>query len=284
MTTAFQPMTSEQQTRFRSAYLDYLHRRDGVPDMKTNRFDVRERFFEGIDARPTCWVGTPAVDQATFDRNHARRRPEAGLDEATLWALATAKTNRAERYGVERSVEHDGAPPDASADPHAYIQIEEFYHTRILRDALATIGVRMEVGLPGAGTRMLVSAMVQLPEGLANVFVLGGEIFGVAVFSLLLEKARVLFRDQPAALARIEALFGQIMVDEVGHVHYVRSTLSAWQLSWAKRLLPVVAWGALDDIPELVTLFGRDEIMRRVRAANVDTAAASYPDRFVVPA
>lgn len=281
MSTAFQPMSTSEQAQFRAAYLGYLRSRDGVPDMKTQRFDVRERFFAELDREPCCWVGAPPVDQATFDRNHARSTPEPGLDEATLWALATAKTNRGERYGVEYSLLHQPHAHGADADPHAYIQIEEFYHTRILKDALVTIGLKMEVGQPGITTRAMVRAMVHLPQEYANVVVLCGEIVGVALFSLLLEKARVLFAGQPRVLARIESLFGQIMVDEVGHVHFVRSGLSPQRLAWARRILPLVAWGVMQDIPELALLFGRDEIMRRAKAADVDAAAATYPDRFI---
>jgi hypothetical protein len=198
--------------------------------------DVR-RFFAEIDAAPVVWHGPPPVDQAVFDRNYARKTPERGLDDTMLWALATAKTNRAERYGVEREVEAHGVPPNATDDPHV-----------------------------------------------SDPIVLCGEIVGVALFSLLLEKARVLFASQPEALGRIEALFAQIMVDEVGHVHFVRSRLSASQLAWAQRILPLVAHGALDDLPELVKLFGRKTIVERVVAADVDGAAAPYPDRLVFSA
>jgi len=283
MGNAFEPMSDSQGTRFRTAYLDYLRQRDGKPDLGNQRFDVREKFFAEVDANPICWKGTPPVRQEVFDRNHASSTPEAGLDEATLWALATAKTNRAERYGVEYSILHQKSR-DPGNDPHAYIQIEEFYHTRILKDALATLGLKMDVGQPGFSARALVRSMTRLPPEFANVFVLCGEVFGVVVFTLLLEKARVLFKEQPEALARIEALFGQILVDEVGHVHFVRSTLGPARVAWARRVLPLVIWGALQDLPELVQLFGREEIVRRAKEADVDAAAASYPDRFIVPA
>jgi hypothetical protein len=280
MSTVFEPMTPTEQGRFRAAYLAYLRERDGVPDMETQRFDVRERFFADLDAAPNCWDGKPPLDQAVFDRNHARHHPEPNLDEVMLWAIATAKTNRSERYGVEYALAYRDRTRNAANDPHAYIQIEEFYHTRILRDALATLGLRMEMGRPGFSARTMIRAMVRLPENYANVLVLCGEICGVAVFSLLLEKARELFANQPAVLARHEALFGQIMVDEVGHVHFVRSTLSPRRLAWARRILPLVAWGLLDESPEVLLLFGREQIMRRIVAADVDAAAAPYPDRF----
>jgi hypothetical protein len=38
------------------------------------------------------------------------------------------------------------------------------------------------------------------------------------------------------------------------------------------------------NVPDLVQLFGREAIMRRVTAADVDDAAAGYPDRFHLPA
>lgn len=284
MSTAFSPMSPEQKERFRATYLAYLRQRDGVPDLANQRFDKRERFFAEIDAAPQVWKGVPPVDQAVFDRNYARRSPERGLDEATLWALATAKTNRAERYGVEQELATHGVPPDAADNPHVYIQVEEFYHTRILEDALGALGIRMTVAKPGVTIQALVRAMVSLPDGISDVVVLCGEIVGVGLFSLLLEKARVLFAAQPEALGRIEQLFAQIMVDEVGHVHFVRSRLSASQIAWAKRILPVVAHGALDDLPELVSLFGRREIVRRIVAADVDAAAAPYADRLVFEA
>lgn len=281
--TPFEPMHVHEREQFRTTYLAFLRRRDGVPDMARRSFDVRESFFAEIEREPITWSGPPPVDQAVFDRNHAASTPEPDLDAATLWALATAKTNRAEKFGVDYSLEYLPHASGAADDPHAYIQIEECYHTRILRDALQTIGLTMEVLPPTLTARTMVRSMVRLPAAYANVLVLCGEIFGVVAFSLLLEHARKLFASQPRALERIEALFGQILVDEVGHVHYVRSTLTPERLAWAKRVAPLVAWGALRDIPELALLCGRDEIMRRVKAADVDGAAASYPDRLILP-
>jgi hypothetical protein len=283
MTSAFSPMSQTEQRAFRGAYLRYLEARDGLPDLATQRFSRRELLFAALDAAPCAWVGAPPVDQERFDRNHARRRPEPNLDAATLWALATAKTNRAERFGVEYSVKHGAPPRDATQDPITYIQIEEFYHTRILKDALAAIGLRVEVGEPSPVVQAMVKAMVHLPKGLADVVVLCGEVTGVVLFSLLLDEARRLFAHQPAALKRIEGLFGQILVDEVGHVHYVRSGLGPAQLTVARRLLPAVAKGVLRDNPELELLLGRDRFLEAVRLADVDGAASAYADRFVMP-
>ena len=106
----------------------------------------------------------------------------------------------------------------------------------------------------------------------------------MAIFTLLLEKARGLFADQPAVVACMESRFAQILVDEVGHVHFVRSNLGPTQIAFARRLLPLVARSILRDVPELEMLFGRQLFLERVLKADVDRAAAPDPDRLVVPA
>lgn len=284
MATALRPMTPDQRVQFRTDYLAHLRDRDGVPDLKERSFDLREQFFRLIDDEPVRWAGDLPVDPEVFDRNHHADVPEDGLDEATLWALATAKINRAERFGVEMKIDHVGDDITDVDDPYTYIQVEETYHTRILEDVLHTIGLQMQVAEPQARTQFLIKGMVFLPETLANIGILCGEIFGVAAFSLLLEKARELFAAQPAVLERMEALFAQILVDEVGHVHFVRSTLGPAGIAMAKTALPFVAKSTLGDIPELVQLFGRDTILERVLAADVDAAAAAYDDRLHVTA
>lgn len=285
MASALEPMTPDQRARFRQDYLTYLRARDGVPDFTTRRFDVRERFFQEVDAAPQRWVGPLPVDQATFNHHHLRHDPSLSLTPALLWALATAKTNRAEAFGVELSIEADTkTAAQRLEDPHAYIQIEEFYHTRILRDVLATIGLDVEVAVPTRKTQILVQAMVYLPASASDVLVFCGEIVGVTIFSLLLAKARELFSHQPDAMARIESLFAQILVDEVGHVQFLRSRLSPFQIGLARRALPIVVANVVADIPELALLFGRDALMEHAMRADVDAASASYPDRLVVAA
>jgi hypothetical protein len=275
MTDVFTPLSPAARIAFRAQYLAHLRARDGVPDRAAHRFSVREEFFRDVEQNPVRWQGPPPVAQAEFDRHHAQYDPRARPDDAALWALCVAKVNRGEKFGVEYSHEHGATAHARGDDPLEYIEIEEFYHTRILRDVLDVVGVQMDVRPPSLVQRTLIKSMVRLPKALSNVLVLDGEIVGVALFDLLLQKARELFAAQPRALARIEELFAQIMVDEVGHVHYVRSLLDGPRLAIAKRVLPLVAWGAFDGIPELTELFGRARLLRVVRAAAVDAAAAT---------
>jgi hypothetical protein len=269
----FTALPREARERFRAEYLAELESRNGLPDGSGQRFTVRERYFAEVEARPVRRSGPAAVDQATFRRNEVRKSPEAGLDERTLWALAVAKSNRSERFGVEYALALDGPGTDLQ-DPLTFIQIEEFYHTRILRDAVETVGLQMEMRPPHPLTALTVKAMARLPHVLANVLILCAELAGVAAFRMLKQKAQALFADQPVPRARLEQLFDMILTDEVGHVRYVRSTLGPLQLAVARALLPVVVRALISDVPELSRLFGYQQLMAEIRRCDLSAAPA----------
>ena len=280
MTDVFKPLSPAQRAAFTPYYLDYLHVRDGIPDRETHTFSIREKYFREIDGNPIRRAGTPVVDQSVFDRNHSQNVPEAGLDEATLWALCMAKVNRAERFGVELSFETNGVTAVDERDPFVFVEIEETYHTRILKDALSTIGVEMEMMPPRGMTRFLITTIATLPKALSSVLILCAEIGGVVVFQMLRDKARELFADQRVPMARIETLFNQIVVDELGHIQFVRSLLGPARLAMARRMLPMIAKGLLDDIPELHALFG-EQLVAAVINADIDAIARDYPERLL---
>lgn len=276
----FTPLTNEQRERFLEDYMKHLYHRNGEVDLSERRFSVRERFFEDIEANPVRRYGSPVVNQTVFERNEKMSCPEPGLDEATLWALAVAKSNRAERDGVEYMLSHTDHSSLTQENPLTYINIEEFYHTRVLEDALNVLGLEMHLFPPPLMSRMIGRSVTQLPKTIANVIVFTAEIAGVAAFRLLRDKAYELFDDQPESLKRIGELFQQILVDEVGHVHYVRSQLGPARLRVAKTILPTVARGFISDMPEYKLLFGQ-KLMENIMAADVDSAVTHYEDKFI---
>jgi hypothetical protein len=273
----FSALTVEERQAWAAEYLEYLRARDGVPDRQRRRLERRESFFEQVDACPLCWEGCPPVSQEVFDRNLLRTDPESGIDEPTLWALAAGKINRAERFGVELGLTW-GRTPEG---PLLWIELEEVYHTRILRDALRAIGIELQMQPPRRRTRWIIHAMAYLPRAIANIPILAGEVWGAISFRLLLDKAHELFGAQPEVVRRIDSLFRQILVDEVGHVHYARSTLGPIGMAAAKRLLPLLAGQFLDDMPEMGLLFGRQAFLDQIMKADIDGAVALYPERFV---
>lgn len=166
-------------------------------------------------------------------------------------------------------------------DPYTFILIEEFYHTCVLKDALSVIGLEMRDLPPPKTTQFLTHSLFYLPKPISHVMVLCAEIVGAAGFRLLADKAQELFADQPESKERIDELFQQILVDEVGHVHYARSQLGPVRLKIAEKMLPLVGHYLMRDIPEFELLFGRQKMMETILKADVDGAVAKYADRFV---
>ncbi len=285
-TSVWKPLSKAQKAAFRERYLEHLGRRDGEPDW-TNRvkpgFTAREAFFKDLEARPVRRAGPPVVDAEIFKANEEARAPQKGLDERALWALAMAKGNRTEFYGVQQGLDEMYGKMQGPNDPMRYIGIEEFYHTRVLRDALEVLGLKMADPMiqPHPTTAWMLRRIVGWPKPLANVLIMCAEVAGVAVFKLLAVKAAELFPDQEGPQRRIQELMQQILVDEVGHVHYVRSQLGPLRLLLCRLIMPLFVPMFTKDIPELSLLFGRKRLMREILRADVDGASAWYADRFV---
>jgi hypothetical protein len=274
----FDAWTPAQRASFNTRYLGHLRARDGLPELATRTFTVREALFRELAENPIRRTGRPVVHPAVFAYNHAHHEPESHLDEPTLWALCMAKCNQGERHGVDYKLARKGFDPGGADNPLVYIEIEETYHTRMLTEALRVIGIEVEVAPPRGLTRWVVELFGVAPRALSDVVALDAELTGVVIFRLLSEKARELFADQPGPLARIVTLLDQILVDEVGHVQFLQSRLGAARLAAARAMLPVIVRALLDDIPELGRLFGRERILARVMTANVDGAAPSSLD------
>ncbi len=274
-------------------YVKYLHERNGAPDFTRQRFVERERYFNNIDAKPVRRSGPPVVDQVVFSRNQALSAPEPGLDDKTLWALCTANINRVEdwgvRYGIALKTKQGLYHETSDQDPYHLIDLEENYHTRMLRDALETLGLRMDDHPPRPRSQALVRAMVRMPRAVSNMMILAAEVGGVVGFQLLLVKARELFGDQPEPLARIESLFKEIIIDEIGHIRFLRSQLSSAQMMLTRLMLPMVTRSFLQDLPEVVALFGRDTYLRAIddllahNEIAIDDGDAHPLDRFFHP-
>lgn len=276
----FRALTKEEKELFLESYMGHLRQRDGEMDMRSRRFSIREEFFQDIEANPIRRYGPPVVDQVVFERNEKKHQIEPGLDEETLWALATAKSNILERDGIEYFLSNFDPAAGDQNDPFNYIAVEEFYHTRTLKDALEVLGLEMHDFSPHPVALIMNRIMVNFPKPITNPFILCAELVGAAAFRLLRDKADELFDDQPESLKRIDDLFQQILVDEVGHVHYVRSQLGPVRLAMAQKMLPAFSRYLLSGMSEYQQLFG-DKLLDTILKADVDGAVADYPDKFV---
>ncbi|HZO15903.1 MAG TPA: hypothetical protein VFB62_21670, partial [Polyangiaceae bacterium] len=230
--------------------------------------------------RPMPSHGNALIDASAFARNLLRCAPEPGLDAPTLWALGVAKGNRAERYGVEHKLETCGF--EKADAVMTYVELQECYHTRLLLQVLELVGLRCHVGDPvGAVTRAGVRLIAHLPRCLRDVLALAFEVVGIGGFCALRDEARVLFAREPQ-LGAIDALFTQILVDEVGHVHFLRSCMGPGRLMAARRVLTFAKSAMFDDNREVASLLERHGY-HDLEHIDLDRIVADAPERLRLP-
>jgi hypothetical protein len=258
-------------------YLDFLRARDGALDVEAHRLSRREEFFRRIDAEPVRWKGP--VDVERFHRNHVSAQAEPGLPPELLFLLICAKANRSERYGVDLSFKLRNRERWRAHPADGYIEVEEFYHTRILIDLLKCFGLEVTMRPPAVAARAAILSMAMLPKPMAMPVILAAEVVGSVAFRLLLEKSKTLFAAQPEVARRCEELLQQILIDELGHVTYCKANLGGLGMSATRVMLDGIMRALLADVPEFAMLFGQAEIAKRVREFDLGELAAGLPER-----
>ncbi len=218
-------------------YRNYLARRDGDADLLHRRLASREEFFESLEADPLR--SAHPVDREVFLRNLRRRRPEPGLDRQTLFLLATAKLNQAERFGVDLGDTYGRIGVADEAPERVYLALEEHYHTRLLAYVLDIFGLPFQVVVPPFVMRQFVKMEVFLPERFGIAFVGAAEMAGCIMFDELRRVGVELFADEPDVAARIGRLYSEILTDEVGHVGYCAARCSTAERAMMRWLYPL---------------------------------------------
>lgn len=280
MTHAFLPMPDRERAAFAQHYLAYLRRRDGLPDLGERTLSRREEAHSRA-RRGTVGPRAVRIDPSAFSRNLGRREPEPGLDRATIWALAVAKGNRAERMGVEHKLARQGFEPAGVDDPLTYVELQEVYHTRLLLHVLSLAGLDCEVGPPASAiTRAGVKLIGELPRSMLEVLALAFEAVGVVAFRALRDEAREIFADEPELGARIDACFAELLVDEVGHVHFLRSRMGPLRLGASRALLPFAKRALFDDNREMKRILTRRGALDRIAYFDPDEAVRGDADRL----
>ena len=243
-------------------YLAFLVTRDGEADLLRHTLSKREAFFDGLAREPVR--SRLRLDRATFVRNLARRRPEPGLDRRTLWLLATAKANQAERFGVGLAEVYGKL--DADDPVRVHMALQEHYHTRLLADAVAVFGLAVHPRPPALFARAIVKLLVATPDRWNLPLAGCAEMAGCVIFRALRDRGVALFAAEPDVAAHIRLLFDEILGDEIGHVGYIAAVLGPAGRSVMRRLYRILGYRMAAQLPELVVLLGREELARRFAA------------------
>jgi hypothetical protein len=239
-------------------YRDYLTRRNGAADLLNRRLARREEFFGAVEADPVR--SEHPIDRRVFARNMRRRRPEAGVDKRTLFALATAKLNQAERFGVGLGETYGHKSGDDVPPERVYMELEEHYHTRLLAYVLDMFGLPFQVIAPPFVMRQFVKTAVFLPERMSFMFVGAAEMAGCVMFHQLRRIGVELFADEPEVAARIERLYSEILTDEVGHVGYCAARCTPAERAIMRRLYPRLGRFFARQTVEISLLAAREEL------------------------
>jgi hypothetical protein len=277
MAQVYQKLSLTQRHNLQRSFLAYVQERDGAVDLNREWLSVREAYFEENQARPVR--SRRQVDRTKFSRNLSTTTIDQDLDEVMLWLLATAKANRSERYGIEISKRTRlGGGKAKLNEALVYLTVEEFYHTRVLLDAVKIFGMEVEMQPPVSRfNRLAIQGMVYLPEKVSAPLALAGEILGVISFTLLRDKAVELFRDEPQVVERLQSLYNEILVDEIGHVAYARATNGWLGLKVAEVLQPALVRAMLREVPEMVKLFGTERILAEIKRIDTYMQGSNLP-------
>ena len=239
-------------------YREYLARRDGDADLLNRRLASREEYFASLEAEPIR--SKHIVDRESFARNLRRRRPEPSVDPRTLFLLATAKLNQAERFGVGLGETYGQNSGDDVPPERVYMELEEHYHTRLLAYVLDIFGLPFQVVPPPFVMRQFVKTAVFLPERTSFMFVGAAEMAGCIMFYELRRIGMELFADEPHVVSRIESLYSEILTDEVGHVGYCAARCTPAERAIMRRLYPRIGRLFARQTYEISLLTDREEL------------------------
>jgi hypothetical protein len=258
------PLEAGERARRLDAYLEFLRTRDGEPNVAERTLSRREAWFRELESTPVTY--SKPIDRAAF-REYLTKKPSPDMDPKLLWILATAKANRVEHYGVTLDFALHGDAVAARYGAHMpYIDLEEFYHTRILRACVGVFGLEFDLEPPKTFTRFFAELVVRSPHWGRLVSALCGELFGSVAFEMLWERID-LFDDDPEAAARLRLLVREILIDEMGHAAYGHAMLGPAGIAVVRAMSPLVATYFLSDLPEFAYLAGgREAFMKRVAA------------------
>jgi hypothetical protein len=233
---------------------EFLLERDGEPDVNARTLSRREPKMRMYEENPVIW--DRALDLRAFDRAFSGDR-RGHIDARTEFALAAAKSNEGEAFGVEielRRYEKHGLYNGLRAPDVLLTQyMQETYHCRLLVELCRTCGIDFRPRRPALANRILISIMGTIPAAVKWIPGMAGELVGAAVFGILHSRTG-LFSERPEVEARLRDLLYDIWLDESIHISYLRAQNGRLALKFVRLLFPVVAWFLLADMPRLRNL------------------------------
>src|SRR5262249_36009278 len=168
---------------------------------------------------------------------------------------------------------------DPGGDPvRVHIQLQEFYHTRLLADVVAIFGLPLRPHPPALLARLIVKLIVGTSEAWHMPFTGCAEMAGCVLFRALRDRGVELFAGAPRVAERIRLLYDEILGDELGHVGFIAAQLGRRKRALMRGLYRVLGPHLVAQMPEVIELFGRAELRRRFAAFRLEEMVAELPE------
>lgn len=275
----FTPLPAAERRRLGEAFLGFVAGRDGAPDLARRTLAKREAWFEELSRQPVpAWEGE-RIDPVAFGAWHRGDRPLREASPLAVWLVLVARANEGEGWGVDYLLDRggfQGLGRGGVLRPRDFADLEETYHTRILRSIVRLFGLDFELRLPPVPVRRSVKFMAYAPERLSFSLLGAGELMGTVAFLDLARRGERLLASHPAVATRVRDLFDEILIDEIGHVTYLLGTMNRVQLA----LVRAIATGLQRY---LVRSYPREqrESVEHLIAGIRDYSLALFPERVV---
>jgi hypothetical protein len=235
----FTPLPAAQRRRIADDFIAFALARDGDPDVRQRTLARREAFFGRFAEEPTPRWDGPPVDPAEFRRWHRGTRPLNEAPPLISWLVKVARANEGEGWGVDYLLDRggfDGLGSGGHLQPRDFADLEETYHTRIMREVVRLFGVDYALRTPPWVVQQSVKLMAHLPRQASYMLLLAGEIMGTVAFAHMARQGEALLAAHPAINERVQTLLDEILIDEVGHVTFLLGSMRGWQLAAIQRL------------------------------------------------
>lgn len=235
----FTPLPPAQRRRIADDFIAFALQRDGAPDVRQRTLQRREAFFAELAAQPTPRWDGPALDPAEFRRWHRGTRSLSEAPPLLAWLVKVARANEGEGWGVDYLLDRggfDGLGNAGRLQPRDFADLEETYHTRIMREVVRLFGLEYDLRMPPWAVQQSVKLMARLPRQASYMLLLAGELMGTVAFAHMARQGETLLAAHPAVGARVRDLLDEILIDEVGHVTFLLGSMRGWQLAVIQRL------------------------------------------------